>query len=92
MADISYIQPHDLTPPAARAAAQRVVDRLSGELGLQCNWEGNVLHFERSGVKGALTLGEREAALQMELGFLMGAFAPVIRDKVAEQMRKTFAS
>jgi putative polyhydroxyalkanoate system protein len=92
MADISYIQPHDLSLPAARAAAQRVVDRLAGEFGLQCRWEGDELRFERSGVKGALRLVEREAALHMELGFLMGAFAPMIRDKVAEQMQKTFAS
>ena len=91
MADINFIQPHDLPPPAARAAAQRMVDRLAGELGLDCRWDGDVLRFERSGVKGVLTLGEREAALRMELGFPMGAFAPVIRDKVAEQMKKTFA-
>ena len=92
MADISFTQPHNLPPPAARAAAQQVADRLAREFGLQCHWDGDVLRFERSGVTGALTLGEREAALQMQLGFLMGAFAPVIRDKVAEQMKKTFAA
>jgi putative polyhydroxyalkanoate system protein len=49
-----------------------------------------VLRFARSGVEGALTLGERQAALRIQLGFLMSAFASTIEQKVAESMRKTF--
>jgi len=91
MSDISFTQEHSLSPPAARAAAQSVADKLSEKYGLQCRWEGDVLRFERSGVEGALTLGEREAALRIKLGFLMGAFASTIEQKVVESMRKTFA-
>lgn len=92
MADISITQPHQLTQPAARAAAQKVADKLANEYGLDCKWEGDVLRFERSGVEGALTLGERQALLRIKLGFLMSAFAATIEQKVAESMRKTFAA
>lgn len=92
MADISITQQHSLTHPAARAAAQKVADKLSSEYGLQCRWDGDVLRFERSGVEGALTLGERQAALRIKLGFLMSAFASTIEQKVAESMRKTFTA
>jgi putative polyhydroxyalkanoate system protein len=90
MADISITQQHQLSPDAARAAAQKVADKLAGEYGLLCKWEGDVLRFERSGVEGTLALGERQADLRIRLGLLMGAFRSTIEAKVAESMRKTF--
>jgi len=92
MADISITQQHTLSPPAARAAAQKVADKLASDYGLDCRWDGDVLRFERSGVEGMLTLGEQQAALRIKLGFLMGAFAPTIEQKVTESMRKVFAN
>ena len=90
MADISIVQEHALSPDRARAAAQKVADRLAAEYGLECRWEGDVLRFERSGVQGSLTLEVRRAAMRIQLGFLMGAFAPAIEAKVAENMRRVF--
>jgi putative polyhydroxyalkanoate system protein len=89
MADISITQQHQLSQVAARAAAQKVADKLAGEYGLQCRWDGDVLRFERSGVEGTLALGESQAALRIRLGMLMGAFRSTIEAKVAESMRKT---
>jgi putative polyhydroxyalkanoate system protein len=91
MADISIIQQHSLSPDAARSAAQKVADKLAGEYGLHCEWEGDVLRFERSGVEGSLALHERQAALRIKLGILMSAFASTIEQKVGESMRKVFA-
>ena len=91
MADISITQQHSLGQDAARAAAQKVADKLAGDYGLNCKWEGDVLRFDRSGVEGTLALREREAALRIKLGLLMSAFAPTIEQKVADSMRKTFA-
>jgi putative polyhydroxyalkanoate system protein len=90
MADININQPHNLSPDAARAAAQKVADKLSTDYGLTCKWIGDVLRFERSGVDGTLTLGAREAALRIKLGILTSAFAPAIEQKVADSMRKVF--
>ena len=92
MADINIVQTHNLTPERARAAAQEVADKIAREYGLACNWDGDVLRFERSGVNGALTLSGQQAAMEINLGFLMGAFAPSIRDKVTEKMQRVFAS
>lgn len=92
MPDIRITQPHSLSQTDARAAAQQVADKLVRDYGLTCKWEGDVLRFARSGVEGALTLGERQAALRIKLGFLMSAFASTIEQKVAESMRKVFVS
>ncbi len=88
---INITQPHNLAPDVARAAAQQVADKLARELGLSCRWQGDVLRFEKSGVEGTLTLLENQAQMRIKLGFLYGAFAPAIRSKVAEKMRKVFA-
>nr|WP_314544908.1 polyhydroxyalkanoic acid system family protein [uncultured Massilia sp.] len=92
MADISITQKHSLTQPAARAAAQKVADKLASDYGLACRWDGDVLRFERSGVEGMLALEQSQAALRIKLGFMMSAFAPAIEQKVTESMRKTFAA
>ena len=93
MADISIVQEHSMSAPMARAAAQKVADKLAAEYGVACNWEGeNVLRFERSGVDGSLTLTAQRAALHIKLGFLMGAFAGTIESKAADKMRRVFTT
>ena len=92
MAEIHIVQEHQLSPENARAAAQQVADKMAGEYGLACRWDGDVLRFERSGVEGALALGGQRAAMRIKLGFMMGAFAPAIEAKVAESMRRVFGA
>jgi putative polyhydroxyalkanoate system protein len=87
---INIVQPHELAPEAARAAAQQVADRLARELQLSCQWQGDVLHFTRSGIDGSLTLLANAAQMEITLGFPYGMMAPAIRSKVAEKMRKVF--
>lgn len=92
MADISIVQEHKLTPKKAREAAQKVADAISGDYGMEVEWDGDVLRFERSGVQGQLTLEKKKAEVFIRLGFLMSAFAPTIEAKVAESMKTVFAS
>jgi putative polyhydroxyalkanoate system protein len=92
MADISIVQEHGLSPSMARAAAQKVADRIAAEYGLDCRWEGDVLRFARDGVAGSLTLEATRAAMRIQLGFLLGAFAPAIEAKVAASMKKVFVA
>lgn len=91
MADINIVQEHHLTPKKAREAAQKVADKIAGEYDLACAWEGDVLHFERSGVQGSLTVEKQQVAMVIKLGFMMGMLAPAIEAKVADSMKKVFA-
>ncbi|NHZ39942.1 MULTISPECIES: polyhydroxyalkanoic acid system family protein [Massilia] len=92
MADISIVQEHSLTPIKAREAAQKVADKIAAEYGLTCAWQGDVLHFERSGVHGSLALEAQRVAMHIRLGFLMSAFAPKIEAKVKEKMKAVFGA
>lgn len=90
MAHITIVQEHSLTPKKAREAAQKVADKIADEYEMACRWDGDVLHFERSGVEGSLTLESRRAQMQIKLGFLFSAFAAKIESKIAENMQKVF--
>ncbi|WGG49474.1 polyhydroxyalkanoic acid system family protein [Rugamonas sp. DEMB1] len=92
MADINIVQDHQLTPKKAREAAQKVAEEMAAEFDMECKWEGDVLHFERSGVAGSLTLHKHQAQMEIKLGFLFSAFSSKIESKVAENMRKVFGA
>lgn len=92
MADISIIQAHSMQPEAARAAAQEVADKMAADFGMECKWDGPVLRFERSGVDGTLVVGDSDARLEITLGLMMKAFAPMVQEKLARKMQKVFAA
>lgn len=92
MADITIVHEHKLTPKKAREAAQKVADAIADEYGLACEWEGDVLHFERSGVQGQMTLEKKKVEMFIRLGFMMSAFSSTIEIKVAENMKKVFGT
>ncbi|RJG05460.1 polyhydroxyalkanoic acid system protein [Noviherbaspirillum cavernae] len=92
MADIRITQTHELPHDAARNAAQQIAHQMAKEYDMSANWDGDVLLFSRSGVSGRLALLEKEAQLEIQLGFLFKAFASTIEEKVAAKMRKVFAA
>jgi putative polyhydroxyalkanoate system protein len=91
VADISIHHSHQLGRQGARAAAQAVADQLAAEYEVTSQWKGDVLCFERSGISGTLALHQNYAQLDIELGLLMKAFAPVISARVEQKMKKMFA-
>ena len=92
MADIEITQPHSMMPDDARVAAQQVADKMAADFGMECKWDGQVLRFERTGVDGTLVVGERDARLEIRLGLMMKAFAPMVQEKLARKMQKVFGA
>lgn len=90
MADISVRQAHQLSETNAKEAAQEIVDKVGAQYDMTANWNGNVLHFESSGVSGKLVLHENEAQLDVTLGFVLKMFSERIEEKIMHQMRKSF--
>jgi putative polyhydroxyalkanoate system protein len=90
MADIELRRVHNLGIEAAREAAERMADKLSRQFDLKGTWQGNVLRFERPGVTGSLTLGEKDLQLSVALGFLLKAMRASIEHAVEEQLDQLF--
>lgn len=90
MADIRLTHPHELPPDEARKAAQEVAEQIARDYQVDVKWDGDVLRFERVGVSGLLVLAPREATLEVSLGALFRAFAPMIEQKLTAKMHKVF--
>jgi putative polyhydroxyalkanoate system protein len=90
--DISIRQPHQLSEQNAKAAAQKMADRLVAEYDISAAWNGNMLTFKRSGLSGTLMLHKNEARLEVTLGFLLKTFSAKLEEKMVQQMRKVFVT
>jgi putative polyhydroxyalkanoate system protein len=74
MPDIELVKPHSLTIAKAKALAQETADELAAEYGLSYEWQGNTLHFHRSGVDGQMNVTDSGIQLRLTLGFLLKPF------------------
>ena len=91
MADIDIRKTHNLGLKAARAAADKMAEHLGTKFGLQGEWQGNTLAFQRPGVTGSLAIDERDLRLIVNLGLLLKMMKPSIEAAVHEQLDKLFA-
>ena len=62
---------HTLGLAKAREAAEVIADQLDDKFSLQYRWNGDTLHFERSGVNGRMEVSASEIRLHVRLGFLL---------------------
>lgn len=90
MPDIEVHRDHGLGLDGARAAADRMMQSLAGRFGLRGAWDGNVLKFERQGVHGHLSVGERHLHLTVTLGFLLKAMRGPIESAVERELNQLF--
>jgi putative polyhydroxyalkanoate system protein len=92
MADIDIRRAHNLGHAAARAAADRMAERLGRKFDLKGAWDGDVLRFERPGVTGSLTLGPKDLHLSVALGFLLRAMKGSIEQAIQHELDALFAA
>lgn len=75
MSDIHIIRSHHLSLAHAKKAVQEAADDLAAEYDLESHWQGNTLHFERSGLQGSMKVSAAAIELDVKLGFLLRAFS-----------------
>jgi len=90
MPDIDVRRVHNLGLAAARKAADKLAADLGKKFDLRGDWEGNILHFERPGVTGALAIDEKALHLTVSLGFLLKAMKGSIERAVMTELDALF--
>jgi putative polyhydroxyalkanoate system protein len=90
MADIEVQRDHALGLKKAKAAAQKVADEMAENFDMESEWEGNTLHFSRSGVTGELTVTKNSVQMNAKLGFLLSAFKPKIEAQIEKNFEEYF--
>lgn len=91
MADIDVHRVHGLGLDGAHEAADRMMEHLAARFGLHGTWDGNMMRFERPGVKGHLHVDERSLHLTVTLGFLLKAMRGSIESAVVRELDHLFA-
>lgn len=86
MAVIDIRRAHESSVKSAKAAVERVGKAIAKEYGIDHHWDGDELHFDRSGVKGHIKVAKNDVHVRVELGFLMSALKPVIEREIERRL------
>ena len=91
MSDIVIHRTHGLSAPNARKAADKIAAELEEEFDLDCEWDDDdVLHFNRHGVSGHLSLSKHAVDIHVRLGFLLVAMRPHIESEIHRYCDENF--
>lgn len=86
MSLISIKRAHHSTVAEARKTADKIAAKLGKEYELRSHWDGDVLHFDRSGLHGTLAVGSKDIHVEVKLGLLMAAFRGPIQSAMETQL------
>lgn len=86
MSVIDVHRAHSLDKEHARQAAETLAEDLSKEFDVHYQWEGDVLRFKRSGVKGKLDITEDDIHVHLELGLLLRPLKARIEREIHSQL------
>jgi putative polyhydroxyalkanoate system protein len=88
MANINLQHPHSLPPAEARQAVEQAIVRLGQKFGLDYRWEGDTLHFARSGVDGRIALVPGSVHVTATLGMLFSAMKGTIESELQRMLQE----
>ncbi len=86
MSVIDIHRAHSLDKAHAREAAETLAKDLSRQFDVNYQWEGDLLKFKRSGVKGQLDIAETDLHIRLELGMMLRPFKSRIEQEIHSQL------
>ena len=92
MSEIRYKREHHLSIKEAKKIAQKAADELGREYDLVSEWEGDTLHFHRSGVDGHMHVTPHYIDLNVKLGFLLRPFKSAFEHHIERNLDALLAS
>lgn len=87
MSSIDIRHRHSLPLPKARKAVEDIAKKLAAKFDMEYGWDGDTLHFNRSGVDGHIHLADKQVRVTAQLGFLLSA----LKGTVEQEIRKVLA-
>jgi len=92
MSEIKYKREHHLSIKDAKKIAQKAADDLGKEYDLVSDWEGDTLHFHRSGVDGHMHVTAHYIDLNVKLGFLLRPFKSAFEHHIERNLDMLLAA
>jgi putative polyhydroxyalkanoate system protein len=92
MSTIDITRQHNLDHEHARGAAETLAADLSKQYDVNYQWDGDVVQFKRSGVKGYLEVRPEELQVHLELGMMLRPFRNKIESEIETQLDRLTAA
>ena len=90
MPNIDIKRAHSRPLAEARQAVQRVADHIAAKFDVRCHWQGDTLHFERSGVDGHIKVSTKQVHVTARLGFLLMAIQGSVEREINRYLDEEF--
>jgi putative polyhydroxyalkanoate system protein len=89
MARVNVSQDHNKTEDEVREIVNRLTDDLKSRYGISPHWQGdNLVKFKRSGVSGQLLISDNKVIVDLDISFLLSAYAGKIKSELKTMMAK----
>jgi putative polyhydroxyalkanoate system protein len=82
MAEIHIRRGHTMGIPAAKGKVDALARTLEKDLQASYRWNGDTLHFKRSGASGTIEVGSDYIAIHVKLGMALGLMKAKIEETV----------
>ncbi len=90
MSTIDIHAHHKLSHDEALTAADELSCDLARKFGIDYGWEDEVIHFERPGVSGQISVEKTEIRIQADLGFLLMMLKGPIEQEIVSYLTEHF--
>ena len=90
MSNIDLHAQHRMSRKEAQAAADELARDLAGKFDIDYCWEGDHIHFERTGVNGTITVRDGEIRIRARLGLMLMFLKPQIEHEVVRYLQEHF--
>jgi putative polyhydroxyalkanoate system protein len=90
MSQIDMLARHTMPMSEAQKAADELAGDLAQKFEIDYGWDGDHIHFERSGVNGMITVRENEIRIKARLGLMLIFLKPVIEEEITQYLENHF--
>ncbi len=81
---------HTLDHAGARDVINHIADSLEQKFGVTPTWQGDTLHFARSGVDGFIAVNGNEVHVSARLGLLLAPLKPTVEAEIQRKLDQYF--
>ena len=91
MSRVLIRQKHNKSDDEVRQIIRDVQDTLESRFDLKTRWQGDAVEFERSGLKGQLSMEPGFVVIKMKLGMMLGLYSRTIQTELEKVVAKKLA-
>ena len=88
MSRIVVERQHCLAREAVRTMAEELAENLSAKYDINYRWHDDVIVFKRTGAHGRVLVDPQSVRVELDLGFLLMAFEPVMKQEIETTLDK----